>query len=229
MPERKLLRIGAVSAIVGAILAIVFNILHPRNLGPPDMEALLRMIADSTIWVGDHIGIIIVILLFLGGLTALYRSITGEPGAAWARLGFVAVLLSSTLGVITFAIDGLAMKEVAAAWANAPAAEKAVTFLVAAGLEHVSFSLFSIWIFAFWGVTFILYGLAVALSDVYPRWLGWVALVVGTGGALVGLVQALQGPSVLVTTVLFVAVSILLTLWVLVMGVLMWRRAGAAA
>jgi hypothetical protein len=79
--------------------------------------------------------------------------------------------------------------------------------------------LFSFLIFIFWGGTFILYGLAVALSDVYPKWLGWVALVVGTEGALIGLVQALQWPSVLVTIVLFVVVSILLTIWLLVMGV----------
>lgn len=116
-----------------------------------------------------------------------------------------------------------------AAWVNAPAAEKAIALGVADALKQVGFSLFSVWIFAFFGVTFILYGLAVALSDVYPKWLGWVALVVGTGGALVGLVQALQGPSVLVTVVLFVVGFILLTLRVSVMGVLMWRRAGAAA
>ena len=66
-----------------------------------------------------------------------------------------------------------------------------------------------------------LYGLAVALSDVYPKWLGWAALI--------GLGEAFSGHSTVLTNILFPMASILLTMWMLVMGVLMWRRAGAAA
>ena len=91
-------------------------------------------------------------------------------------------------------------------------------------LEQVNFGLLSMFIF---GLTFILYGLAVALADVYPKWLWWAGLVVGIAVALIGLVQAYNGPSDLVTTILFPITAILFTVWVLVVGVLMWRRAGA--
>jgi hypothetical protein len=47
--------------------------------------------------------------------------------------------------------------------------------------------------------------------------------------ALAGLLQAYNGPSVFVSDVLLGACAAVLTLWTLVMGALLWRRAGAAA
>jgi len=229
MPERTLLRIGAVSAILGAILLVVANILHPRTSDIDDTEAMLQLIADSSIWVTDHLGLAIAFLLVLGGLVAVYRSITAEPGAALARLGFAGALLSSGIAMVVIGIDGFGLKEVAEAWAEAPAEEKATAFRVAEALEQISFGIFSLFIFVFFGVTFLLYGLAVALSDVYPKGLGWAAVVLGIGAAVLGLVQAYQGPSNVVTNILFPIFSITITLWVLVMGVLMWRKASAAA
>ncbi|MBI4609107.1 MAG: hypothetical protein HY726_08865 [Candidatus Rokubacteria bacterium] len=229
MPERSLLRIGSVSAIVGSVLALVVNILHPRSATVESPEAFLRMILDSTIWVGDHVGILFAVLLITGGLTAIYRSIQGEPGAAWARLGFAGSLVSAAMLSLLMATDGITIRVLARAWANAPEAEKAVAFRVAHALLLVDFAVFSIWIIVFFGVTFILYGLAVVTSAVYPRWLGWVAALAGLGSALVGLNQAYRGASVLVTNVLFPIFSIIITLWVLVLGILLWRKTGAAA
>ncbi len=74
----------------------------------------------------------------------------------------------------------------------------------------------------------ILYGLAILTDDVYPRWLGWVAVIGGVASVLVGLNQAYRGLSDLTTNILYPIVSTVLILWFLVMGVVLWRRAGAA-
>ena len=78
-------------------------------------------------------------------------------------------------------------------------------------------------------MTIALYGLAVATTTVYPRWLGVAAVLAGLGAVLVGLAQALTGPSHLVTTVLVGIFAFLLTGWVMVIGVLLWRRAAMTA
>src|SRR3989442_2046022 len=226
MPERTLTRIGAAAAVLGAVLGLVVNVLHPRVNDPANTKAFLRQVAESTIWVGDHVGIIFAVLLVTGGLVAVYRSITSGPGAAWARLGFAAALVSAGLGFVTFAVEGIAIKRVAVAWASAPRGEKAVAFRVADALVQIQWALSSVWILIFFGVTFILYGVAVVLSDVYPKWLGWVAVGGGLGSSLLGLHIGYHGASSLVFNILFPIFSILLTAWLFMMGGLLWRESG---
>jgi hypothetical protein len=127
------------------------------------------------------------------------------------------------------ATDGITVKVLADAWAKAPATEKAAAFSVAHALAQINVAVFSVWVIEFFGVTIILYGLAVLTSSVYPKWLGWVAVLAGIGSALIGLNQAYKGPSTLVTNVLFPIFSIIITIWVLVMGILLWRKAGSTA
>src|SRR5207244_7366594 len=98
MPERTLTRIGAAAAVLGAVLGLVVNVLHPRVNDPVNTKAFLRQVAGSTIWVGDHVGIIFAVLLVTGGLVAVYRSITSGTRAASARRGFAAAVVSAALG-----------------------------------------------------------------------------------------------------------------------------------
>jgi hypothetical protein len=127
---------------------------------------------------------------------------------------------------VTFAVEGIAIKRVAVAWASAPRGEKTVAFRVADALVQIQWALSSVWILIFFGVTFILYGVAVVLSDVYPKWLGWVAVGGGLGSSLLGLHIGYHGASSLVFNILFPIFSILLTAWIFMMGVLLWRKSG---
>ncbi|MCH8338017.1 MAG: hypothetical protein IH858_04095 [Chloroflexi bacterium] len=112
------------------------------------------------------------------------------------------------------------------AYAAAPGAG---TLAIAEMMEEIDIGLFSTFIIVFFGVTLLLYGLGVAFSDNYPRWLGWVAVVLATASLITGFVQAYTGLSVLVTSMLFSSFSSFLTLWLLTMGVLMWRRTRVAS
>ena len=237
MQDRTLLRIGAVSLIAGVVLFFIFFALLQVDAplsDPGDTEVILQSIVDSSIWAGFHDVVMAAFLLFVGGLLALYRSIRGEPGAALARLGFAAALVGAAILSVSEGIfGGGAMKGLADAWAAA--ADKAVPFAVAEAMVLVSFDIFSWGIVVFYGVAFILFGLAfilfglaIALTDLYPKWLGWVAVVGGIGNALMGIVLFYHGWSE-VTNAAWTPFVLVVTLWLLVMGVLMWRKAGAAA
>ena len=121
-------------------------------------------------------------------------------------------------------LDGIASKAIHDAWAAAPGADKAVALRIAEAMENVDVGIFSAWIILFFGATFILYGLAVAMADNFPKWLGWAAAALGVVALGVGFYQAYDGLSVAVTTYAFSITATLLTVWVLVMAILMGRK-----
>ena len=75
--------------------------------------------------------------------------------------------------------------------------------------------------------TVVLYGLAVALSHTYPRWLGWLAVIAGVAVSLAGIITAYTGFSGLAMNINMPASSVVLV-WIIIMGVLMWRRAAVS-
>jgi hypothetical protein len=222
--SKLLLLIGAWSGVVGALLAFVANGLHPH---PTDfrLEALLQQIADSPTWATLHLTLICALFLILGALVAITFTVDGEPGATVVRFACVAALLGGALILVSTAMDGFAMNQLAHSWLDAPLAEKATALRVADALENAQYAVFSLSIVLFLGLGIFLYGLAIALGSVYPKVLGWLAMVSGAGAFVVGVVQALSGPSFRSTEIFFVLFSMLSTIWVLSMGVVMWRKA----
>src|SRR5829696_6890376 len=179
LEEWSIFRIGAVAGMVGSLLAMVGNLLHPAApTGNP--EGVARTIAQSANWVFVHLVIVV----------------------------------------------GVAAKHLADAWEAAPPEEEAVALRVVVAEEAINFALASLFNILFAGVTFILLGLAVAWSGEYPGWLGWVVVVAGVGSVPVGLVQAYMGESIGFTRIATIIFSTIITLWVVVMSVLSWRKAG---
>lgn len=224
--ERSLYRVGGGCSVVGAILSVVFNVLHPRFADIRSTETQLAETAGSALWIVDHLGILLGVVLMTAGLVALARSMQAGPGAGWARLGLAGAVVGAALMAVLMATDGIALKDVADAWARTPAAERGAALSAAHVLRQVNLALLSVWTTVFLGVTILSYGLAVAASGIYPAWLGWVGVLGGIGSLGVGLAMALAGPTVLVNNVLFLILSLLITLWALALGVLLWRRAG---
>ncbi len=74
------------------------------------------------------------------------------------------------------------------------------------------------------GTVFIFFGVAMALSNGYPRWLGWVGSLGGFGTVAGGLLVAFTGFSATAMNVVM-PFNLILVIWMVLIGVLMWRRA----
>jgi hypothetical protein len=72
------------------------------------------------------------------------------------------------------------------------------------------------------GLPFVLAGLAVVFSRQYPAWLGWVGVLGGGGSLVVGLAMLLG-----VQTGLAVPFAVVLSLFMVVLGWLMWPQSGS--
>lgn len=189
-----------------------------------DNPAVFMEYAQSDSWVAVHLAQWFAAILILGGLLALYYSITtrSESGAglAAARFGFAAAVLTAASLTMLQAVDGVALKWAVDNWASAPTDQESAAFAAAEGLRWTEYSLQSFSNILL-GLTFILYGLAIALGTIYPRWLGWVA--VGSGVAWI--VHGLMVPYVgLFHSIPRGVAQVLMYLWVFIMAVLMWRK-----
>lgn len=216
-------RIGAGGAVAGSLLAGVGNLLHPATpVG--QSEGVARVIAESAAWTPTHLMIVAGLILIFAGLVAISRSIKGGLAGALAQFGYAAAVAGITIGVLLVAIDGVAAKHLADVWAVAPPGERATALRLVLAEESVNFAIASAFNIVFAGATYILLGLAVALSRVYPRPLGWVAVVMGLGCIVAGLIQALTGEPTLLTKTLTIIFPTIITLWTALLGVLLWRN-----
>jgi hypothetical protein len=74
------------------------------------------------------------------------------------------------------------------------------------------------------GLTLLLYGLAIALGRVFPRWVGWVAVVSGAAFMFHGaVVVTYEG---FVPSIIKLVGILLLAVGGLIMAVLMWCNGG---
>ena len=215
-------RIGGWSAVAGSVLAGIGNLVHPVT-PMHDPVGVARVIADSDGWVPVHLAIVVGILLMLGGLVALYHSIRGGVAGALARLGLFAAVSGVTIGLVLVILDGVAAYQLAQEWAAAPPGDQALALGLVHVNETINFALASLFNLVFAGATFILFGLAVALSDVYPRGLGWVVVVAGAASVGAGLVQAFTGEPTEASGGLTIFGPTVITLWLLVVGILLVR------
>src|SRR5215208_957049 len=153
-----------------------------------DNPAVFMEYAQSDSWVAVHLAQWLAALLVFGGWIALYYFLTARPdsSAGVARFGFGAAVL--TLASITMlqAVDGVALKWAVDAWASAPADQEVAAFAAAEAVRWTEYALQS-YSNILLGLTLILYGLAIALGTVYPRWLGWVAAGSGVAWIVHGL------------------------------------------
>jgi hypothetical protein len=221
------LKIGGWAAIFGAILGGVGNLVHPVT-PEDDPVGVARVIADSELWTPIHLAIVLGIFLMLGGLVAIYLSICEGLAGALARLGLFAGVAGVTIGLILVILDGVAARQLAQEWASAAPADRATALGLVHVNETINFALASLFNFVFAAATFILFGLAVALSHVYPRWLGWAVVLAGVASIGAGLIQALVGEPTTASRILTIFGPTVITLWLLVMGILLLRRSREA-
>jgi hypothetical protein len=121
------------------------------------------------------------------------------------------------------AVDGIALKVMVDRWAAASGEAQSVAFETAYAVRQVEIGLAS-FLSLVSGLTMIVFGIAITISDRYPTWLGGLAVVGGLGAIAGGLAQATTGFSDL-AMMLSMPSSAVLLVWAIIAGVLMWRLA----
>jgi uncharacterized membrane protein YjgN (DUF898 family) len=228
MSENTLFRVGGASAVVGALIALVANVIHPRieDFADP-LAAEVRMVAESDGWIPIHLAILFGTLLIAFGLFAVVRSLKDGPGEGPARVALGALVVSIPVAVVWLAVDGYAIKAVADSFQGV----RGPFDLASTGpgaVAEVGWGLFMMLVIMLMGITPLIGGWAVAASGRYPAVLGWPVSVVGAAAVLVGAWGIAAGPSA-GFSIVFMVISGLATLWVLAIGIALWRRAGTAA
>ncbi len=219
-------KIAGVSLIVGAILTGVFNAIFPRVSDPDNVQSVLTKLGDNdTLAQIASVGIALGIWLILAGIAGIYRSISTGAAAPWARLGFYAFVVAAAIWTASLAIT-LGQAGAAADWLEKSAAgdpAAAIPFTVGATLYTASTSFFAMAVFANW-TAIILLGIALSLNTLYPKWLGWIAIILGVVTIpAVGIPLAFDGLTQTVDTT-FMVLAGLTTLWILVLGIWITRR-----
>lgn len=218
MLDRAVLRVGAAAAMVGAVIAIVFNILHPRGDEVSAAEEV-SLAADEGIWLFDHYMLAWSLAFALLAFIAIGRSFAREPAASWGRASLIFGIGSTAILLSTVAIDGWALE------AAATEADEATALAVA----YVSSGLFLASMGSFFGLTPVLFGVSVLSGDDYPAWLGWTAIVAGALGLLTATIIFFDGFSDFTANVMFPVASLLFTLWIGVMGYMLWQKVSQPA
>ncbi len=120
------------------------------------------------------------------------------------------------------AVDGTALKWAVDAWVAAPAGQKDAAFSAAQALRWTEYA-FQSYSNVLLGLTYLFFGLAVAVGAFGPRWLGWVAVASGAAWIVHGVMVTYIG---LFDSMPRLIAMLLLGVWVFGTAFLMWRDAG---
>ena len=154
------------------------------------------------------------------GATGIYRSFT--LGAAWGRLGFYFLIVGTTLQTVSLSLD-IATASAVANWLAASAEGQEAAWSVVVVLNAVGRGVIPMTWIVYW-LGFAFFGIAMVRSALYPRWLGWVGLILATPVVAVGIIQTFTARTTTVTLV-FVVLALLTNFWALAVGIWIARKA----
>ena len=223
--QRTFLRIGAVCAILGAVVSVAAGIGFGNLTNELGTEAVLRYIASRPAWPAVHLGVILGALLWVGALIVLANSFAQGASSALGRWGAVSVIVGATIHILDSSINGFGLRALAEAWTAASASQQASMLGTGDTLLWILGGTWASVISYFHGLPFILFGLAVVFDRRYPAWLGWVGFVGGAGSLACGMLMFLSVG--LFPGRLYIAFALVVSVWMVAMGVLMWRSAGS--
>lgn len=126
-------RTGALALPLAVLMFVGAGSFHPAREDPMDNHAVFMEYAHSSIWTADHLAEYFGFLLLLGGLVALYYSVSAKrgAGAGLAPFGLAAAVTTASSFTVLQAVNGVALKWAVDAWASAPAPEKTSAFAAA--------------------------------------------------------------------------------------------------
>ena len=206
----------------GVILTALFTVLHPSSVDPADSVAVFREYAHSDAWLAVHLGQLVGTLLVLAGLVVLFLQLSDHPRSRTLSLaGVVSAIVTAAVITILRAVDGVSLKRLADLYAEGGAHPSSAQFFAAEAVRWVEVGINAVFRL-FLGLTMLLAGLAIAWSETYPRWFGWLGLALAIVAWIVrGTVVWFTGFSYLG---MLAVPSPLAALWLIALGLLMWQR-----
>jgi hypothetical protein len=172
MANQKLLRLSSTLTLVGVVLVtIIVEFLHPG--GGTTYAGTLAIWATSRDWTAIHLGQFVGMAGIGAGLLVLFFALGLSQGAPrWVGFfGALAAGVSIALAAVTFAVDGVANKMAANAWASAPAAEQATHFASAQALRWLEIGTSSYLDFLL-GLALVLFAIVIVQTARVPRPVG---------------------------------------------------------
>jgi hypothetical protein len=224
MMETGASRTGAICAIGGTLLLFIGTYLHPMEADPNQAIAAFTEYAADQLWVASHLLQLAGVALMVAALLLLAQQVEAARGKIWSHLAAAGAIASFAVAAALQAVDGIALKAMVDAWAAAPPEHKEIAFHAAFAVRQVEVGLASVLSLLF-GVTVSVYGVALLADHGYPKWVGAIAIGAGIATMVAGIVMAYTGFSRLAMAINMPASSLLLV-WMLAVGVLMWRRGG---
>jgi hypothetical protein len=219
-------RIAATCAIAGSVLIFLGTYLHPMKADPNQIAAAFTEYAADDLWVASHLMQLAGVALALAALILLAHQLDSVNGRGWSRLAAGGAIASLAVAAALQAVDGIALKAMVDTWAVAPEAQKDAAFHAAFAVRQVEIGL-AVMLSLLFGLTAAVFGIALLVDRTYPIWLAGLAIAGGVPTAISGVVMAYTGFSGLAMAINMPASSLLL-LWMLALGVLMWRRSGVS-
>jgi hypothetical protein len=219
MKDARLLRVSAAAAIVGAAAQVSATILEPDWQGEP--QEAVRVVSESAFFTGDRLIDLIGVVLTVGALTVVGRTLANGPGGEWARLSQPFLVLMGALGAGAI-VTGAALAEVADAWEDAAPGTKQAYLASFDTTANVTDALFFAAFLAM-GLYLASLGVSIVTGGVYGHWIGWAA---ACGGALVlagDLLVLVSEPAFLALLAGFLIFMVVLV----ALGVSLWRRAAS--
>jgi hypothetical protein len=221
--EQHFARVGAVAAVSGSLVLLVATSLHPMSADPNDPMAAFAEYAADVPWVGSHLGQFLGIALIGAALVAFAATLEAGKAAVWARVGLLGTAASVATAGALQSVDGVALKIMVDRWFKASGEARTLAFEGAFAVRQIEIGLASLLGVTF-GLTAVVFGTAMLRSTRYPKWLAWPGLLGGSASIVAGVAQAYSGFSALAMN-LSMPASMVLLMWVVALGVLMWRRA----
>jgi hypothetical protein len=226
--DRSFLRLGAALGLLGIVVQVVMDRLHPHRVAPNDSAEVFREYAGSRGWTAVHLGQFVGTLLIVLALVALARTLTGQRGVAGALalVATVTAVLVAAVFAVQMAVDGVALKAAIQAWTAAPTpVSQAATFQIAESVRWTEKGLGAFFQILN-GTTLLTLGLSIVRGDRYPTWLGLVGGAAGLAFIAGGVATAHTGFSPAAGRFLLPG-TILLALFLIGAIVLMWRHGNA--
>ncbi len=215
-------KVGAACAIAGAGLLFFGTFLHPMHADPNDSVAAFAEYAADRLWIASHLMQLAGVASMVVALLLLAQQLELRRRSDVTRIAAAGAIASLALAAALQAVDGIALKTMVDAWAEAPAPQKESAFRAAFAVRQIEVGLASMFCLSI-GMTAAVFGVALLSDGFYPKWFSGLAIVGGLPTAAAGIVIAYTGFSRLAMAINMPA-NFLLLLWMLVLGWFMWAK-----